>query len=108
MNQSSKSSYSRIAESARFRLLMSQKKRFIMPMSLFFLVFYFVLPIMTSYSAVLNQSAFGPITWAWVFAFAQFIMTWILCSLYTRKARAFDAIAEQIKAEAGAAKEVQR
>lgn len=108
MNQSSKSPYSTIAESDRFRLLMSQKKRFIVPMSLFFLVFYFVLPIMTSYSTVLNQSAFGPITWAWVFAFAQFIMTWILCSLYTRKARAFDSMAEEIKAKAHTDKEAQR
>lgn len=66
-------------------------------MSVFFLVFYFVLPIMTSYSKVLNEKAFGSITWAWVFASAQFIMTWVLCSLYTRKAVEFDELAEKIK-----------
>ncbi|MFC0213502.1 DUF485 domain-containing protein [Paenibacillus chartarius] len=93
-------SYSKIAASARFRELMSRKKRFILPMSIFFLVFYFILPILTSYSKVLNENAIGPISWAWVFAFAQFIMTWVLCSLYSRKSVEFDALAEEIKTEA--------
>ena len=53
-------------------------------MSIFFLVFI-VLPILTSYSKVLNTSAFGDVTWAWVFAFAQFIMTWALCMIYSKK-----------------------
>jgi uncharacterized membrane protein (DUF485 family) len=92
--------YSKIAASTRFRQLMDRKKRFLLPYSIFFLVFYFALPVMTSYSDVLNESAFGPISWAWVFAFAQFIMTWVMCWLYTRKAVEFDALCEQIKAEA--------
>lgn len=55
-------------------------------MTVFFLLFYFALPILTSYTDVLNHPAIGPITWAWVFAFAQFVMTWVLCILYSRKA----------------------
>ena len=94
--------YSKIAASKRFRLLMNRKKRFILPYSIFFLVFYFTLPLMTSYSNILNESAFGPISWAWVFAFAQFIMTWVMCWLYARKAVEFDAICEQVIAEAEA------
>ncbi|WP_166241375.1 DUF485 domain-containing protein [Paenibacillus turpanensis] len=91
--------YSQVVKSASFQKLMDSKKRFILPMSIFFLVFYFVLPVMTSYSSVLNQPAFGAVTWAWVFAFAQFIMTWVLCSLYSRKAVQFDEQAEKIKEE---------
>ena len=53
-------------------------------MSIFFLVFI-ALPILTSYSKVLNTPAFGDVTWAWVFAFSQFIMTWALCMIYSKK-----------------------
>jgi uncharacterized membrane protein (DUF485 family) len=78
---------------------MHQKKKFIVPMSIFFMVFYFALPIMTVYSTVLNKPAFASVSWAWVFAFAQFVMTIALCMIYTRKARKFDEIVEKIKKE---------
>ncbi|GGG03748.1 DUF485 domain-containing protein [Paenibacillus abyssi] len=97
--QSRSNAYTEIVQSDSFRRLMAMKKRFILPLSIFFLVFYFVLPVMTAFSDTLNQRAIGSITWAWLFAFAQFIMTWVLCSLYSRKAVQFDEIAEQIKAE---------
>lgn len=45
---------------------------------------------MTAYSKVLNTPALGAITWAWVFAFAQFVMTWTLVTIYARKATQFD------------------
>lgn len=80
----------KIARSPAFRSLLADKARFILPVTVFFLAFYFTLPLLTSYSKVLNQPAFGVIPWAWVFAFAQFIMTWTLCGLYTRRAAQFD------------------
>jgi uncharacterized membrane protein (DUF485 family) len=88
--------WSRIAKSKAFRSLLADKARFIVPTTLFFLAFYFTLPIMTSYSQVLNQRALGAVTWAWVFAFAQFIMTWMLCALYTHRAAQFDEQAARI------------
>jgi uncharacterized membrane protein (DUF485 family) len=39
-------------------------------------------------------------TWAWVFAFAQFVMTWTLCILYTKRASKFDELVDTIKKEA--------
>jgi uncharacterized membrane protein (DUF485 family) len=92
--------YKTVVQSAKFQQLLQRKRSFILPMSIFFFVFYFALPIMTSYSKVLNTPAIGAISWAWVFAFAQFIMTWTLCILYTKKARQFDEIVEEIKQEA--------
>ncbi|AEH48844.1 DUF485 domain-containing protein [Parageobacillus thermoglucosidasius] len=92
--------YSQIVQSSSFQHLMREKKKFIVPFTLFFLVFYFALPILTSYSDVLNASAIGPISWAWIFAFAQFIMTWTLCTIYSKRAAKFDKIVEQIKQEA--------
>ncbi|WP_241156817.1 DUF485 domain-containing protein [Bacillus sp. FJAT-42376] len=92
--------YTAIAESPAFRNLIAQKKKFILPLSLFFLAFYFTLPILTAYTKVLNNPAFGSISWAWVFAFAQFVMTWVLCSLYSKKAASYDEIVEEIRMEA--------
>lgn len=86
--------YTEIVQSTKFQNLMKSKNAFILPMSIFFFVFYFSLPLMTSYTKVLNQPAFGPVTWAWVFAFAQFVMTWTFCILYSKKAQKFD---EEVK-----------
>lgn len=91
--------YSKVVQSASFQQLMREKRGFILPFSLFFLAFYFTLPILTSYSTVLNTPAFGSISWAWVFAFAQFIMTWVLCMLYSKRAARFDEIVEKMKQE---------
>lgn len=96
LEQSTELDYSKIAQSTSFKKLLSEKRSFILPMSLFFLVFYFSLPIMTAYSDVLNEMAFGDISWAWVFASAQFIMTWAFCGVYSNKARKFDQAVESI------------
>ncbi|RZT22769.1 DUF485 domain-containing protein [Fictibacillus sp. BK138] len=91
--------YSEIVHSNYFKQLMEEKKRFILPMTLFFLLFYFSLPVLTAYSNVLNNKAIGDISWAWIFAFAQFIMTWALCMIYTKKAKRFDELAEKVVSE---------
>ncbi|AGT31254.1 hypothetical protein M493_04760 [Geobacillus genomosp. 3] len=91
--------YEAVAQSASFRELIQAKKRFIIPATIFFFVFYFALPVLTSYSKALNAPAVGPVTWAWLFAFAQFIMTWALCILYSKRAARFDEIVEQVKQE---------
>ncbi|AEI45084.1 DUF485 domain-containing protein [Paenibacillus mucilaginosus] len=91
--------YADIARTPKFQDLMARKKKFLLPMSLFFLAYYFTLPILTSYSKVLNQPAFGPVTWAWIFAFSQFIMTWVLCILYSRKSADYDRMIEEIREE---------
>jgi uncharacterized membrane protein (DUF485 family) len=88
--------FEEISKSEKFGELMNEKKRFLVPLTIFFLVFYFMLPILTSYSTILNRTAIGPITWTWVYAFAQFIMTWVLCMMYVRKATRFDQMADEI------------
>lgn len=92
--------YSKIVQSSSFQQLLREKRKFIIPWSIFFLVFYFTLPILTSYSSVLNKTAFESISWAWVFGAAQFIMTWVLCMIYTKRASKFDKTVETIKESA--------
>ncbi|WP_257967976.1 DUF485 domain-containing protein [Peribacillus deserti] len=101
INEFNESDYSRIARSQSFQDLLSEKKKFILPITIFFFCFYFALPILTSYSDILNTPFIGSITWAWVFAFLQFIMTWGLCMLYSRKAARFDQLAEKVIQERG-------
>jgi uncharacterized membrane protein (DUF485 family) len=100
--QGKQKSYAEVWQSDKFKTLISRKKRFIVPMTVFFLIFYFALPILTSYSKVLNAPAIGPISWAWVFAFAQFVMTWALCIIYSKKSSQFDRMVDEIKKDMGA------
>ena len=96
-----KRDYSAIVKSEEFQQLLKEKKKFILPFTLFFLVFYFALPIMTSYTSVLNHKFYGHITWAWVFAFAQFVMTWALCMIYSKKAVRFDKLSNEVLKKGG-------
>ncbi|WP_404454836.1 DUF485 domain-containing protein [Virgibacillus necropolis] len=88
--------YVKVEQSPKFKKLMSDRKKFIVPLTIFFLVFYFLLPILTSYTTFLNTPVIGDISWVWLFAFSQFVMTWVLCTLYVRKAASFDKLADEI------------
>ncbi|MFD1064705.1 DUF485 domain-containing protein [Oceanobacillus locisalsi] len=88
--------YVQVTESASFKKLMHDRKKFIIPLTIFFLVFYFLLPILTSYTTFLNTPAIGDISWVWLFALAQFVMTWVLCTVYVKKAATFDKQANEI------------
>jgi uncharacterized membrane protein (DUF485 family) len=92
--------WSQIANSSEFKALLSAKKKFIIPNVIFFLIFYYTLPISTAYFTFLNEKVIGALNWAYLFAFAQFAMTWILCMTYTRKANKFDEQVERIKQQA--------
>lgn len=93
--------YREIASSQTFQRLLKRKRSFIAPIAIFFFVYYFSLPVLTSYFTFLNQPAIGAITWAWVFAVTQFIMTWVLCMLYSKKAAQFDQYVSALKNEIG-------
>jgi len=89
--------YATAARSESFQALLAAKRRFLIPATLFFLVFYFMLPVLTSYTHLLEKPAIGKISWAWIYAFAQFVMTWTLAIVYMRKAAEFDSMAADIK-----------
>lgn len=76
-----------VTESKSFKKLMHDRKKFIVPLTIFFMVFYFLLPVLTSYTTFLNTPVIGDISWVWLFALAQFIMTWVLCTVYVKKQR---------------------
>ncbi|MET1031027.1 DUF485 domain-containing protein [Domibacillus tundrae] len=94
--QQPKHDYETIASSPEFKSLVRKKNKFLLPVTVFFLLFYFSLPLLTSFSTVLNRPAIGDISWVWLFALAQFIMTWTLCMIYVKKANGFDSDADKI------------
>lgn len=88
--------YVKVQNSPEFKRFLSRKKKFIVPMTVFFMIFYFLLPVLTSYTTFLNTPAIGDISWVWIFAFAQFVMVWVLSVIYVKKASSFDEEADQI------------
>lgn len=88
--------FERIERSEKFQQLKREKSKFIVTLTVFFLAFYMILPILTSYTKILHQPAIGSITWVWLYALSQFVMTWILCTIYVRKAAKFDEMAKEI------------
>ncbi len=86
--------FQKIENSAGFRDLMRRKKRFLIPTTILFLGLYLLFNVVISYTDWLNASFIGDITWVWVFAFALFAMTWILVTVYMKRAEKFDEMAK--------------
>jgi uncharacterized membrane protein (DUF485 family) len=79
--------------------LMKKKKRFIIFGILFFLLFYFSLPlsIWMFPGLIADGKRMSAFPWWWVFAFLQFLMTWLLGWLYWKKAKTYDKLVDQLK-----------
>lgn len=86
-----------IAASAKFRELLAAKRRFIVPAMIFFVVYYFALPVLIGYARpLMERRIFGPVNLAYLFALSQFFMAWIIAALYVRAAARFDRMAREI------------
>jgi uncharacterized membrane protein (DUF485 family) len=90
----------RVERTSAFKELVRRKKAFIVPATIFFFVFYFGLPVLAGFTTVLNGEVIGSITWAYLYAFAQFAMTWILMHLYVSRANRWDDLVDQARHEA--------
>jgi uncharacterized membrane protein (DUF485 family) len=76
-----------------FRELVAAKRRFMVPATLFFIVYYFALPVLVGYfPRVMERDVIGEINVAYLFALSQFFMAWVVMWLYVRRARHFDAL----------------
>ena len=93
----------RVERTSAFRELTQKRKAFIIPATIFFLVFYFGLPFLTAFTTVLDVNVIGAINLAWIYAFAQFAMTWILMHLYVNRANGWDDLVDQSRREASEA-----
>lgn len=80
-----------------FQALVAAKRRFVIPATIFFVVYYFALLVLNGYAPKLMDTAvLGPINLALIFAMSQFLMAWIVAYLYIRRANVFDAMVTKI------------
>ena len=87
-DQNGQSMWDRVAASHEFRDLMATKKIFIIPAFLFFLVYYFLLPILVGYAPhFMSIKVWGNLNLAYLFALSQFFMAWTIAGLYVRAGR---------------------
>lgn len=94
------SAWSRVANSADFRKLLAAKKAFVLPATIFFVVYYFALPVLVGYAPNLMQKKIiGPVNLAYLFALSQFAVVFIITYLYVRAARRFDESSARILSE---------
>lgn len=89
----------RVAATDEFRALIAAKMKFIVPATIFFLVYYFALPLLVGYAPRLMETKIvGVVNVAYLFALSQFFMAWILAAWYLRAAGRFDAMAHRLVA----------
>jgi len=103
--QAQQSEWDRIAGTQEFKDLMATKKVFIVPAFVFFIVYYFLLPVLVGYAPqFMATKVIGVVNLAYLFALSQFFMAWIIAWLYVKAAGDFDKLAKDIieKAESQA------
>lgn len=89
--------WGRVAAGEGFRNLVREKMRFIIPACVFFIVYYFALPVLVGYAPeFMNRRVIGSINIAYLFALSQFFMAWIIALLYVRAASRHDRMARKI------------
>jgi len=80
-----------IAAEPEFKDLLSAKARFITFATIFFVIYYFTLPVLVGwFPQVMDRKVIGKVNWAYLFALSQFFMAWILAFLYVGAAAGWD------------------
>jgi uncharacterized membrane protein (DUF485 family) len=89
--------WNKLAASERFQALLKAKRRFIIPAMIFFVVYYFALPVLIGYARpFMEKRVLGPVNLAYLFALSQFFMAWIIAALYVKAAARFDRMAKGV------------
>ena len=86
-----------VAANDEFKDLMAAKARFIVPATVFFIAYYFALPILVGYAPeFMATPVIGPVNIAYLFALSQFFVAWLIAWLYVRAANRFDQMAKNV------------
>jgi uncharacterized membrane protein (DUF485 family) len=94
--------WNKIAADPGFHELKRAKRRFLIPASIFFLVYYLALPVLVGFCPeTMKKPVWGKVNWAYLFAISQFLMTWILSWMYVRAARRWDRMNADLLSKLG-------
>ncbi len=92
--------WDRVAAMPEFKELLARKRKFIISATVFFVIYYFALPILVGYApSLMARKVIGVVNIAYLFALSQFFMAWIIAALYVRAAGRWDEMAHQIIAK---------
>jgi len=82
-----------------FRQLVSARLRFVLPATVFFLVYYFLLPLLNGLApGFMRTDVVGHVNIAYLFALSQFFVAWLLAWFYIRRANGlFDRLAAAVR-----------
>ena len=95
-SSTSQATWDTIAESKAFKDLMATKKTFIVPAFIFFVLYYFALPVLVGYAPQFMATKILGVNLAYLFALSQFFVAWVIAALYVRAANNFDRLAKDI------------
>ncbi len=92
------------AKDPKFKAFLVEKTRFIIPAVIFYVIYYFALPVLVGYApSLMATKVWGQVNLAYLFALSQFFMAWILAYIYLRVAAGFDTqSAALLKSKKGA------
>ena len=89
--------WQKLAGTAEFKALLKAKAKFVVPATIFFIVYYFSLPLLVGYAPqLMARKVFGVVNVAYLFALSQFFMAWLLAWAYVRAAARFDRMARDV------------
>ncbi len=102
--QASDVDWQTIEDGSDFRELVREKRNFVIPATVFFLIYYFGFLVLVGYfPSVVEVNVIGSINLAYLLALSEFVMAWIIVYLYVRRAELIDKLANAIltKVKAG-------
>lgn len=92
--------WDKVVATEQFRNLIRAKVKFVAPATVFFVVYYFALPVLVGYApSLMEKKVLGPVNLAYLFALSQFFMAWFIAWLYVRAAARFDKMEHEIIAQ---------
>jgi uncharacterized membrane protein (DUF485 family) len=90
--------WERAAHSPEFEELEHRRRSWVVPATIFFMVWYFGFIVLAGYASdFMGESIYEGFTVGYLIALSQFVMVWVLAGLYLRKAnRDFDPLAREV------------
>ena len=92
-----------IERSSEFQELIRRRRSFVLPATIFFLVYYMAFILLAGYAEdFMGSSVYEGLTVGYCLALTQFLMVFVLGIMYLRKAeRVYDPLAQRVLTNAG-------
>ena len=92
-----------IEHSPEFQELISRRRKFVLPATIFFLTYYMAFILLAGYAEdFMASSVYEGLTVGYCLALTQFVMVFVLGLIYLRKAdREYDPLAQRVVTKAG-------